>query len=385
MPKILHITASYKPAYIYGGPVISVSSLCEALAFETTDVTVLTTTANGKEDFKIKNKELKLINGVKVFYFHRKTKDHSHWSPSLLLFLYRNVKSYDIIHIHAWWNLVSMGAALVCKLRDKPFILSPRGTLTTYTLNSKKNKYKTWFHQFIGKRLLNKVNFQVSTYKESNDIKLLFHKPSIQVLPNLISLSPLSFINNDYINNSFYEKNKPLKLLFFSRIERKKGLNFLIKALNETEINFTLDIYGVGENNYIELLQEMIDKKNIDKIKWEGSVFGEKKFEILSSYDLLVLTSYDENFANVIVESLSTGTAVLITKGVGLSDFVLEKDLGWVCEQTIESINTTLNQITIERTKLDRIRKEAPSIIHHIFSKEVLIKEYIKYYQKFVS
>ena len=29
--RILHITASYKPAYIYGGPIYSVAALCEGL------------------------------------------------------------------------------------------------------------------------------------------------------------------------------------------------------------------------------------------------------------------------------------------------------------------------------------------------------------------
>jgi hypothetical protein len=32
--KILHITASYKPAYIYGGPVMSVAKLCEEIQAE---------------------------------------------------------------------------------------------------------------------------------------------------------------------------------------------------------------------------------------------------------------------------------------------------------------------------------------------------------------
>ena len=32
--KILHITASYKPAYIYGGPVMSVAKLCEEVQAE---------------------------------------------------------------------------------------------------------------------------------------------------------------------------------------------------------------------------------------------------------------------------------------------------------------------------------------------------------------
>lgn len=34
MTKIFHITASYKSAYIYGGPIYSVAALCEALYAE---------------------------------------------------------------------------------------------------------------------------------------------------------------------------------------------------------------------------------------------------------------------------------------------------------------------------------------------------------------
>lgn len=59
--KVLHITASYKPAYIYGGPIYSVAALCEALTNSksqntksassssiTINVEVITTLANGE-------------------------------------------------------------------------------------------------------------------------------------------------------------------------------------------------------------------------------------------------------------------------------------------------------------------------------------------------
>ena len=339
---------------------------------------VLTTTANGKEDFEFKNGESKLLDGVKVVYFNRKTKDHSHWSPSLLKHLYNNIQNYDIVHIHAWWNLVSMGAAVVCKFKGKQFILSPRGTLSNYTFGSKKNKFKLWFHQIVGKRLLKNTYFQVSTNKEANDILGLYKSPMITVLPNLIELSPTSYVRKDIVN---YEIIRPLRLVFFSRIEKKKGLEFLIGALNETAINFTLDIYGVGEIEYINSLKMLVSKKILNKVNWNNPVFGVKKFEVLSSFDLLVLTSYDENFANVVIESLSVGTAVLLTKGVGLSDYVLGKKLGWICEQNIGSIKNILEQINVESAKLQKIKELSPNIIQQDFSEKVLIKKYIEYYQ----
>jgi glycogen synthase len=52
--KILHIIASYKPAYVYGGPVMSVSMLAEQLALAGNQVDVYTTTANGKTELPVK-------------------------------------------------------------------------------------------------------------------------------------------------------------------------------------------------------------------------------------------------------------------------------------------------------------------------------------------
>ena len=80
--KIIHITPSYKPAYIYGGPIVSVSSLCESLADANIEICVLTTTANGKN--RLKQSELsKTVDGVTIMYF-RSINGHRHFSLSLL-------------------------------------------------------------------------------------------------------------------------------------------------------------------------------------------------------------------------------------------------------------------------------------------------------------
>jgi len=375
--KLLQITASYKPAYIYGGPTISVSRLCEALVAKGNDVTVLTTTANGKEDFDIGNGVVKEVDGVKVHYFKRITKDHSHLSPALLKYLYKNIHNYDVIHIQAWWNLVSMGAAFVCRLKGKQFILSPRGTLSSYTFGSKKNPLKKIFQRTIGNWLLKDAFFQVSSQKEAEDIKDLFNTPKISIIPNIIQLPDVDTIKAEIIQGN----NRPLKLIFFSRIEKKKGLEFILTALNKAQFAFVFDIYGTGEENYIEQLKELVNPVIISKINWKGSVYGEMKFQILSEYDLMVLPSYDENFANVVIESLSVGTAVLITGKVGLSDYVFANKLGWLCKQEVENVKLSLNEINRNRNELLRIRKTAPDLIKIDFSEEYLISKYLEFYK----
>src|SRR3569833_3381732 len=72
------------------------------------------------------------------------------------------------------------------------------------------------------------------------------------------------------------------------------------------------------------------ENKVAGKITWAG-FRGDEKFSMLHEHDLLVLPSHDENFGNVVIESLSQGTAVLISPFVGLRDYVAKNNFGWGC------------------------------------------------------
>jgi glycosyltransferase involved in cell wall biosynthesis len=375
LSKILHINASYKPAYVYGGPTISISTLCEKLKQAGETVEVFTTTANGKEDFHYSNGQIINVDGIDVHYFKRITKDHSHFSPALLIFLSKNLKHYSVVHIHAWWNLVSVGAAFIAWIKGKRIVFSPRGQLNEYSFITNSSAPKKLFHSLIGKRILKTAHFQVSSENEARDISALFSKPSIQIIPNFINL-PTGNIN------PLKQVNQPLRLLFFSRIEQKKGLQFLLKSLKILSFPFTLDIYGTGEEAYINELKLLIEDTEKDKVFWREPVFGDEKFKIFAEHDLVILPSFAENFANVIVESLAVGTAVMVTKEVGLSHYVEKKNFGYICTQNPNEIASILNTIASSTDTLSRIREESPLTIMQDFGEQTLIKSYIEFYRK---
>lgn len=412
--KILHINASYKPAYIYGGPTVSVAKLCEALEEEglkqkaegthsvesfaslfrgrrsadsgsTSDnsisVTVYTTLANGKEELPYENGAIKIVNGVEVHYFKRITKDHSHLSPTFLFYLWKTVKQFDIIHVHAWWNLVSVGAAIICWLKCKQYILSPRGTLSSYSFYNRKSKLKRLFHFLIGKPLLKRAIFQVSSEKEKRDIEnIVGVKSIIKVIPNFVELQKAGQV----IKKPF--DSKRLELLFFSRIEEKKGLEFLLNACAQLEIPYHLTIGGTGDLTYIQKLKSLVESLNISgDITWLGQVDIQQKFDTLSQYDLLVLPSYDENFANVVIESLACGTPAVLSPNVGLADYVREKKLGWICEQNADSIADCIAHLfKQEKEVLIHKSKIAQKIIADDYAEETLRNIYIHFYQNLV-
>lgn len=374
--NILQISASYIPAYIYGGPTMSVSQLAENLvAFGGHKVTVYTTTANGKTELDVIPNTTHQINGVEVTYFKRLTKDHSHFSPSLFLALWHNIQKYDVIHLHAWWHLVSVCSALICILKNKTFIISPRGTLSNYSFNNKTTFIKKAFHKFIGAPILLRANFLLTSKKEEDDLKLLLKTPKTTfVLPNFVKMAST-------VPQKPTSDFSVFKILFLSRIEEKKGLEFLFAALQKCHIPYKLTIAGTGELTYVESLINLAQKLNIQShISWIGQVNPEEKFEVLNQHHILVLPSYDENFANVVIESLSVGTSVLITPTVGLAEFVVKHNFGWVCTQNPEDIKSKIVQIFAQQEKLISIKNTAPTIITKQFDEKNLTQKYVSYY-----
>ncbi|MDN3584428.1 XrtY-associated glycosyltransferase XYAG1 [Mucilaginibacter flavus] len=376
--KILQVCAAYKPAFIYGGPTMSVSMLAERLVNAGIETEVYASTANGKEELPVIPGERVVVDGVPVTYFRRLTGDHSHYSPALFRQLRREVKNFDIVHIHTWWNLVSIFSCLIALKNNVPVLLSARGTLSPYSFQNKNIGVKWLIHHLLGKTLLQKCHLHATSKREADALSDLFKPKSIAVLPNFVKLPKERVFIPREISAVF-------KLLFFSRIEEKKGLDLLIRALQAVNVPYELTVAGDGDADYVTSLKELAGETGLTgKIEWIGFQ-NENKFELMQGHDLFILPSYDENFGNVVIETLFVGTAVLISEDVGLEDYVNVNNLGWICHTNPASVARHINHIAVEhRDDLVRIRNAAPGIITQDFNEEHLVKKYSDLYQNLI-
>ncbi|HTH81518.1 MAG TPA: glycosyltransferase [Mucilaginibacter sp.] len=376
--KILQINASYKPAYLYGGPTMSVAKLSEELVKAGCTVEVFTTTANGDNELPVKPNIKTTVDGVNVTYFKRLTKDHTHLSPTLLKNLWKQAAMFDVVHIHAWWNLVSVFSALIALIKKVPMVISPRGTLSTYSFNNKNTSAKSVMNNLLGKRLLTNSYIHATSDAESKALAGIFTPKSVFVVPNFVHIPPLQ-------SKVTAASKGILRLLFFSRIEEKKGLDILLHALPAINSPYHLTIAGDGDETYIEKLKKITRAYKTDiNISWIGFQ-NENKFNILSDHDLLILPSHNENFGNVVIESLSMGTPVLISEHVGLATYVLKNNFGWVCETTVASVSNFINHIAANTPQITHIKNIAPAIIHHDFNEGTLVKQYIDMYRQVIA
>ena len=111
------------------------------------------------------------------------------------------------------------------------------------------------------------------------------------------------YLNNiieDTKNYPFKEKVSKLNGIVVSRLTHNKGIDVLIRAMNElADSKIKIDIYGVGEE--YQNLSNLISNKNVS-IKKE-SVNMEN---IWTNYSFFVLPSRKEGMSNVLLEAQYT-------------------------------------------------------------------------------
>lgn len=372
--NILHVIPSYKPAYVYGGPIYSSSALCEQLVAEGHKVTVVTTTANGKEELNVQQGVVQQVDGVDTIYFKRLTKDHTHFSPALISYLYRNIKKYDAVHIHSWWNLVSIFTLLVCYVRRVRPVVSPRGMLSDYILETNHNFQKKIIQKVVGDPLLSKVKFHATSLAEVQEIKKMYPASQVAEIFNFVTV-PEGAVAPKAVQPK-------IRFVFLSRIDPKKGLELLFKALSMVSFPYELTIAGPYKEDYLEQLKALTNEYGIDQhISWVGPVYGDAKFKLLREHDVMVLTSYNENFANIVIESLAMGTPVLISNMVGLSTYISDNQLGWISGIDPVHIKEILEQVYAERDRLPTMSAAAPALMQRDFDRSRLVNKYIELYK----
>jgi glycosyltransferase involved in cell wall biosynthesis len=276
------------------------------------------------------------------------------------------------VHIHSWWNILVIGAAFICKRKKVNTVISPRGMLSDYIIGHSHAGIKHFMHTLAGKNLLQYSLLHATSAAELAECKKLIPGWQGSIIPNIISLPQLTR----------YKKENPVfTLLFLSRIHPKKGIELLMEAISQLREDVCLKIAGTGEEQYMESLKQKAVILGIqNKIQWLGWQNRDKKFEVLMQADLLALTSYNENFANVVIESLHAGTPVLLSREVGLSGFVQENGLGWICTLDPKNIAAQIEAAIHDVEKRKQVQHCAPAVIQKHFSPEKLVPQYLELY-----
>jgi len=260
-----------------------------------------------------------------------------------LLKIFRSNK-YDIVHY-----FFSLPTAFLSILPGKhlklPYVVSLRGSdVPGYDNYNKKLKFLHKIYLPITKHIWKRAKAVVAV---TNSLKLtaLQTNPnqSIDVIPNGIDTNIFSYTS---VCNG---ENNNFRLITVSRLIKRKGIQYVLKALSEIRENIpsekdnSISLTIIGEGNYENELKTMSDKLGLSKIV---TFLGFYPRDNIPSYfaqsDTFILLSLAEAFGNVIAEAMACGLPIIGANQGGIPDLVGDENGILVEPENISQIKSAI-------------------------------------------
>ncbi|MBD3678194.1 MAG: glycosyltransferase [Rhodobacteraceae bacterium] len=218
--------------------------------------------------------------------------------------------SLRVMHMHGLWDPMFPKAALEAALSGTPYVVSPHGMLEAADLAKSPRKKRIALATYQGQILRRATCLHALTEAEAHDIRQVFPRAKIAVIPNGIRLSNIK--NRAECSEKY--------ILYLGRLNRKKGLTELISgfaqwATSNTQAPcWTLKIAGWDEGGHLLELKKQVATEGLNsRVHFLGPITGEAKSALLTGAAALALTSHSEGLPLAILEAWAHGLPVILS------------------------------------------------------------------------
>lgn len=344
MKSILSVVEHYLPGYRAGGPVRTIANLVERLGNEF-QFRILTSDRDlgEKQPYPVSRPGIwQTVGKAQVLYLTPQKQRLAAWRRIL------NETEAHVIYLNSCFSRLAVQTMLLRKagqIPDRPIVLAPRGELSKGALGLKRFKKRTFLTVAERLGLYEGVLWQASSQYEQRDILSVFASSGLSardivVAPDLIILTaqeagPASLL-------AFNKEGRPdaqqclkargsVRIVFLSRIARKKNLSFALQLLSLVAGEVSFDIYGpIEDQSYWEECRALMRRlPTTVHAGYRGPVPPQEVSSVFSQYHLFLFPTLAENYGHVILEALHAGCPVMVSDQTPWQDLA-EKQAGWV-------------------------------------------------------
>ncbi|WP_069169306.1 glycosyltransferase [Streptomyces griseus] len=380
--KVLHIVTLHTPDHAFGGPTRVALNLARVQRADGDDARVM---ALGDDFGGALPRE---VEGVPVHLFQARHllpvfEVSGITSGSLLRTAHRMMRGADLVHVHLMRDLVTLPAALLALATRTPLVVQTHGMVDPT------RKRVAQLTDLLGVR---------TVLRRADAVLHLTETERVDV--NAVA-APVALTNTVRLVNGVRpqerkparEPGRPPTVLFLARIQERKRPEDFVAAMpavlaRHPDARFVLAGPDTGSlRRTLALAEELGVTSSLDHV---GPLEHEEVLAAARRADVYVLPSIEEPMAVSLLETMSVGTPVVVTRSTGLAPYVAEAGAGRVIDSRVGEDAANAEKVALAVLELlepeanEKAGKAAWDLVNEQFTIEVVARTLRRTYEDVV-
>lgn len=208
----------------------------------------------------------------------------------------------------------------------------------------------------------------------SEYIQTLLHRcapnASSEVIPNGINVTQYSPL-----------RPREKRILVVSRLVERKGVQYLLRALQGLEHDY--EVCVVGDGPYRSTLEDLASKLQVS-VSFTGFIDNKsQRFkDLLETSEIFVFTSAAENFPIVLLEAMTAGLCIITANDTGCREVVGEAAIK-IPPQDAEALRGALVALMGDPGRREALGQEARLRVESLYGQDSVAERYRLVYERF--
>ena len=178
-------------------------------------------------------------------------------------------------------------------------------------------------------------------------------------------------------------KTKELKILFVGRLERRKGIDVLLKAIPLVLSKFESVVFSIIGSDPNVFSKSFLQNSNLEKkVLFRGKVSDGELKRAYQECDIFVAPSYYESFGLIYLEAMSFSKPTIGTTAGGIPDVIVDNHTGRLIEPgDHEALAEVIIQLVNSPEMRLKLGTNGRKRVEERFSTEAMTESTIEHFQ----
>ena len=359
--KILQVAQFFSP--VHGGSAEVPYRLSKELEKRGHKITVYAS------DYKLSQEYINSIPEVEVCLFGSWLNYAKfHVTPSIIKRSKKEIKHFDIIHMHNYRTFQNIVVYYYAKMYKIPYVLQAHGSvLPTFQREGLKKIFDLSFgHRILrdASKLIAISKTEVEQYK-----KMGVDEDKIEIVPNGIDLSEYEDLPNRGKFRKRYSIGDNEKImLYIGRLHKNKGVDLLVKTFSDLskELNNVRLVLVGPDDGYRSALAKLIKTLKIDdKVLFTGFVTNDEKMAAFVDADVFVTPKFS-GFPVTFLEACACGMPMITTNKGDELDWIDDK-VGYVVGYSKDQLRGAMIKVLSDEELRRRFGEDGKKLVRGEF------------------